>query len=66
MSDETQDTELILLRDFYAAWKHLHSYQRGAGNRRQMEIAAQELVDCGQAIERFNAPCIITESLQSH
>lgn len=47
------ETELLMLRDFYGAWCELHSIPRTALHRKRMELAAQRLVDCGHTVARF-------------
>ncbi|MDE3022977.1 MAG: hypothetical protein KGI54_14155 [Pseudomonadota bacterium] len=46
--------ELELLRDFYDCWVSLHSFPRDKKHRKDMETAAQRLVDAAHAVANFD------------
>jgi len=50
---ERIDVELTLLREFYLAWKDLHTTARDPLHRKQMEAKAQLLVDRGHAVAAY-------------
>jgi hypothetical protein len=49
----SSDMELEMLREFYLAWVHLHSLPRDIEHKKQMEHAAQRLVDAGHVVAEF-------------